>query len=94
MKRNPVLRAKLFTVHGFPCAALRNALDYFEAKDLATLESRVDSGDVDRYSVSRLRGGGQVNAPGLLMQYLFCLPSGAQLRAERIEAQWSHGEGI
>ena len=93
-KRNPTLRAKLFTRGGFPCAALRNALSYFDAKDLGTLESRVDCGDLDRHSLSRLRGGGQPNAPGVLLQYLFALPSGKQLRAARIDAEWSHGAGI
>ena len=94
MKRNPQLRAKLFSVHGFPLLALRNALCYFNVETLAQLESKVDAEEIDRVSFSRLKGGGNKNSPGILIQYLFNAPSGKELKAARVEMQWCHGEGI
>lgn len=94
MKRNPVLRAQLFTRYGFPCSALANALDYFGAANLEELEKRIDAEEIDAFSLSRLRGCGTKQSPGILMQYLFGAPSGTQLKTERIAAKWACGAGI
>ncbi len=94
MKRDAALRAKLFSVNGFPKSALRRALEYFDAPNLNALESRVDSGELDAFSFSRLRGSGHKGAPGALMQYLFGLPSLAQNKAKQIETLWTHGADI
>ena len=91
MKRNPVLRGKLFRLNGFPIAALRNALDYFDANSLENLESRIGNGEITHGQLCRLRGMGTPQAPGRLLQYLYGLKDARALRAERVQAEFGAG---
>ncbi len=93
-KRDSFLRAKLFRSNGRPKQGLANAFSVFNCATLTELESRVDSGDVFPADLYRVRGCGSHESPGTLAQYLFGVPSGASVRADRIACQFGHGAGI
>jgi hypothetical protein len=104
IKRSPFLRAKLFSRHGFPCAALRNLLpltvrekhwreETYVCQTLEDLQSAVEKGDLTARDLYRYRGNGHPAQPGKLVRFLFPDVKSKQEQA-RAKVEADLGAGI